>query len=490
MTRKDILARYRHLRAIAMRHNSAALGFVSRQVVLENAKRLGLAEGRMLVAGSEEEMTLVFDLALHAAKEARSRALDRYARATPLPPGSDEVHMLDAMRHARFSIWRIERRHEAVGLSSNLLIVTHLASPFAVEFDDRVLDGKFEVFDGWKGAVGEEVALEITPGPLDVVQLGRVFRQPLDGQPGSCGDRRMGEPAGMDRAVVEHQHDRHDRPPRFRSVAMVKLFQQSDEVGAAFAGADMHDQFAAATVEHAEQRPLARLARRRDAQVGAPFGPSVRQIRMRQRLRFVAEQQDDVASNRLLAQQTQPQSRPVDRLRILSAVQAMAGAAPFEPPFFSALLNCAFEIESPLRAASSACNRGKVQFGRSATGLDRTSRAKARAASLLIGAGPACGCARKPSTPSAMNHVRHRRTLSGVTPKARAICPLVQPCTDNKTARARSTSSRRADRASASSSATSSTVATTRGRPTMTPSILSHAHLNTYQMWRGQENPA
>jgi len=119
MTRKDILARYRHLRAIAMRHNSAALGFVSRQVVLENAKRLGLAEGRMLVAGSEEEMTLVFDLALHAAKEARSRALDRYARATPLPPGSDEVHMLDAMRHARFSIWRIERRHEAVGLVIN-----------------------------------------------------------------------------------------------------------------------------------------------------------------------------------------------------------------------------------------------------------------------------------------------------------------------------------------------------------------------------------
>jgi hypothetical protein len=116
MTRKDILARYRHLRAIAMRHNSAALGFVSRQAVLENAKRLGLAEGRMLVAGSEEEMTLVFDLALHAVKEARSRALDRYARATPLPPGSDEARMLDALRHARFSIWRIERRHETAGL--------------------------------------------------------------------------------------------------------------------------------------------------------------------------------------------------------------------------------------------------------------------------------------------------------------------------------------------------------------------------------------
>jgi hypothetical protein len=47
---------------------------------------------------------------------ARSRALDRYARATPRPLGSDEALMLEAMRHVRFSIWRIERRHEAAGL--------------------------------------------------------------------------------------------------------------------------------------------------------------------------------------------------------------------------------------------------------------------------------------------------------------------------------------------------------------------------------------
>ncbi len=96
--------------------DAKSLGFVSRQAVRETAKRLGLAEGRMLVAGSEEEMTLVLDLTLHAAKETRSRALDRYARATPLPPGSDEARMLDAMRHARFSIWRVERRHETAGL--------------------------------------------------------------------------------------------------------------------------------------------------------------------------------------------------------------------------------------------------------------------------------------------------------------------------------------------------------------------------------------
>jgi hypothetical protein len=116
MTRDQILERYRHLREISTGHHSGALKFVPRQALLEHAKRLGLAIGGMLVAESEAEMTLVFDLALYTAKEGRSRALDRYARATPLPPGSDAARVLEAMRHARFSVWRINRRHETAGL--------------------------------------------------------------------------------------------------------------------------------------------------------------------------------------------------------------------------------------------------------------------------------------------------------------------------------------------------------------------------------------
>jgi hypothetical protein len=116
MTREEILDRYRRLRAISTRHHSAALEFLSRPAILEHAKRLGLAAGGMLVADSEEEMTLVFDLALYTAKDGRSRALDRYARAAPLAPGSDEGRVLEAMRHARFSVWRIHHRHEIAGL--------------------------------------------------------------------------------------------------------------------------------------------------------------------------------------------------------------------------------------------------------------------------------------------------------------------------------------------------------------------------------------
>src|SRR4051812_23861272 len=195
------------------------------------------------------------------------------------------------------------------------------------------MDGEFEMLDGSECPVGEEVALEVAPGALDVVQFGRVFWQPLDSQPGPHGERGAGQLADVDRAVVEHQHDGEDLASGLGSVTEVKLLQQSNEIAGTLARADMHDPFAGPGVEHAERRPLARLTRCRDAQVGTPLGPGMRQIRMGQHLGFIAEQENDVAGFGLLAQQTQRQPRPVDGLGILPPVQAMAGAPPTEPPF-------------------------------------------------------------------------------------------------------------------------------------------------------------
>ena len=116
MTRPEILEHYRHLRAISTAHHTGALKFVARPALLEQAKRLGLAAGNTLIVDNDEEMTLVFDLAVHTAKEGRSRAIDRYAKALPAPAGSDEARMLEAIRGAKFSVWKIERRHDAAGL--------------------------------------------------------------------------------------------------------------------------------------------------------------------------------------------------------------------------------------------------------------------------------------------------------------------------------------------------------------------------------------
>src|SRR6266540_1864744 len=102
--RNAVLARYRQLREISKRHHHDILKLISGDAMLQQARRLGLAQGRTLILDDMEEMSYVFDLAIYTAPPRRSRAIDRYARSAQLPPGSDEALMLVAMRAARFTI--------------------------------------------------------------------------------------------------------------------------------------------------------------------------------------------------------------------------------------------------------------------------------------------------------------------------------------------------------------------------------------------------
>jgi len=114
--RGEVLARYRRLRAISRQHHSNAMELVSRDAMLRSARRLGLAQGDLLILDDMRDMNLVFDLSIHTAEPGRSRAIDRYARSAKLPPGSDEALVLDAMCRARFSLIEIERRHLSAGV--------------------------------------------------------------------------------------------------------------------------------------------------------------------------------------------------------------------------------------------------------------------------------------------------------------------------------------------------------------------------------------
>jgi hypothetical protein len=177
MTREEILERYRHLRAISTHHQGAALKFLSRPAILEHAKRLGLGAGKGLLAESEEEMVLAFDLALYTATEGRSRPLDRYARAAQLVPGSDEACMLNALRDSRFSIWRFEQRHQTAGLivtdvlreAKAWLIDEHLEAsvPKRMAFAGRLAEpDDFAMTCGAVVPVDRDVIEEVTLDPL------------------------------------------------------------------------------------------------------------------------------------------------------------------------------------------------------------------------------------------------------------------------------------------------------------------------------------
>jgi hypothetical protein len=115
-SRNAVLARYRQLREINMRHHHETLKFISGDAVMRQARRLGLARGKTLILDDMQEMDYVCDLLIHTAAAGRSRAVDRYAASARFAPRSDEALVLAAMRAARFSILVIERRHDTAGL--------------------------------------------------------------------------------------------------------------------------------------------------------------------------------------------------------------------------------------------------------------------------------------------------------------------------------------------------------------------------------------
>jgi hypothetical protein len=140
-SRGEVLARYRRLREISKRHHDEILKFISGNALLQQARRLGLAQGKTLILDDMEEMNYVFDLAIHTAAAGRSRAIDRYARSARLAARSDEALVLAAMRAARFSILVIERRHETAGLVATDLFRRAKVWLVDIELESSVPDG-------------------------------------------------------------------------------------------------------------------------------------------------------------------------------------------------------------------------------------------------------------------------------------------------------------------------------------------------------------
>ena len=122
------------------------------------------------------------------------------------------------------------------------------------------MDNAVEVIGIDEGLMGEKVALQIAPGPLDVVQLWGVFRQPFDSEPISGGQSGARGFAGMDGTVIEDQDDRFVVPSRARPVAGIETAEEGDKIAAALGGAGADGQLVGGKVEGANDRPFLRLA--------------------------------------------------------------------------------------------------------------------------------------------------------------------------------------------------------------------------------------
>ena len=111
----SLFERYRLYRRLSLDIQSAALNNLPRQALLDQAKRIGLSDGKELLLNNPVELALVFDLAVYTAKEGRTRAIDRCARSRAKNATAEEALVLAGLCAARFSLCRMKAKIEPVG---------------------------------------------------------------------------------------------------------------------------------------------------------------------------------------------------------------------------------------------------------------------------------------------------------------------------------------------------------------------------------------
>ena len=102
--RNAVLARYRQLREISKKHHHDILKLISGDAMLQQARRLGLVQGRTLILDDMEEMSYVFDLAIYTAPPRRSRAIEHAAYAAEIHLGHADVAMGAARARERIGL--------------------------------------------------------------------------------------------------------------------------------------------------------------------------------------------------------------------------------------------------------------------------------------------------------------------------------------------------------------------------------------------------
>ena len=106
----DVLERYKHMRAVNFRLNNEVLTrYAPKKTVKEAARRLGIWEQGTLVFDTKDQVAVLMDYAFYDCFQDGSNAVDRYAAENSPPPGSDEEALVAAMKHAFFSVFRVQK---------------------------------------------------------------------------------------------------------------------------------------------------------------------------------------------------------------------------------------------------------------------------------------------------------------------------------------------------------------------------------------------
>jgi hypothetical protein len=112
----EFLDRYLRLRNVGRSVADALVKRLTKDVIDEGGKRLGILQRAILVFDSENEMSVLMDFCIHDVRRQGRNTVETYLAQAPYPPDSDEMIFLKALKDACFSIFLVEATEPGIGV--------------------------------------------------------------------------------------------------------------------------------------------------------------------------------------------------------------------------------------------------------------------------------------------------------------------------------------------------------------------------------------
>jgi len=166
--RDDIISRYQHLRTVGRNLNNKLVTRLSKDVLDEGGRKLGILRDGTFVFDSEDETSVLMDYCLYDVRRQGRNTIEQYLIDSPPAPESDEMTCLRAMQRAIYSLFVVESVERGLGvtvqnlLSNEVLLVVDMgfgstAQPGLV-FASRLLP-----HDGFSMTGGAALPISVLP---------------------------------------------------------------------------------------------------------------------------------------------------------------------------------------------------------------------------------------------------------------------------------------------------------------------------------------
>ena len=112
----ELRSRYQQIRQVTQRVSNMLVEGLSKDVLHEGARKLGVLRGDTLVFSTEMEATVLMDYCIYEVRRNGRNAVEQYLIDSPPNEDSPELEVLNAMQHAFYSVFLVESVEPRLGL--------------------------------------------------------------------------------------------------------------------------------------------------------------------------------------------------------------------------------------------------------------------------------------------------------------------------------------------------------------------------------------